>query len=85
MLGSKITNHWSFNIWNVFWLILSPLTLLTVVILTWLNTEEFETNGYVYPKWVTWAGNLLTSTTLWGLLGWSIYAVIDTLWNKRVT
>ncbi len=85
MLGQKVTSHWSFNIWSVFWCFLSPVTLVAVVFFCWRDLKGLELNGYVYPAWSNVVGNLLSVSSLLGVFGWMAYSLVDVFFiNKRV-
>ena len=85
MLGSEITSHWSFNFWYISWCYSSPAILIAIVIFSWVNFKNLESNGYSYPKWSHIVGNIISVSTLSGVIIWAIGAIIDALFiNKRV-
>lgn len=85
MLGTKITNHWSFNIWNVFWFFISPALLILGSALSLINSQETKRDPIQYPYWTLVLGNLISVSTLSGVVVWALYAILDVLFiNKRV-
>ncbi len=86
MIGKRLTNNRSFLIWKAFWLVLSPLTLMGVVIFSWIDMKPLELNGFVFPYWSNVVGNLLSVSTISGTIGWMIFSVINVkLFKKLVT
>lgn len=85
MLGTKITNHWSFNVWNVFWFFISPALLILGSALSLINSQETKRDPIQYPYWTLVLGNLISVSTLSGVVVWALYAILDVLFiNKRV-
>ena len=64
MIGTKWTHHWSFSIWRVLWAFVSPALLIAVVIFSFFDHKGLESNGYVYPFWANFVGNILVRMTL---------------------
>ncbi len=85
MIGSKITSHWTFNFWYISWCYVSPAILIGIVLFSLINFKNLELNGYVYPNWSYRVGNIISLTTLSGVIIWALVALIDALFiNKRV-
>ena len=85
MIGTKITKHWSFNFWYISWCFTSPAILMGTVIFTLINFKQLELNGYAFPNWSLIVGNIISLSTLSGIIIWALFAVIDALFiNKRV-
>ena len=86
MLGNEITDHWTFNYWYISWCFTSPAILIAIVIFSWINFKNLELNGYVYPHWSHSLGNIISFSTLCGVVFWAIGSIIDALFiHKRVT
>lgn len=85
MLGTKVTNHKSFNIWRVCWTVVSPMVLIGIVIFSWIGFKNLETENYVFPYWSNVLGNILSVSSLSGVVLWAIFSVFDAFFiNKRV-
>ncbi len=85
MLGTKITKHWTFNFWYISWCFTSPAILMGIVLFTLFNFKQLNLNGYAYPSWSLTVGNIISLSTLSGIIIWAICAVIDAVFiNKRV-
>lgn len=85
MLGSEVTNHWTFSYFYISWCYSSPAILIAVVVFSWVNFKNLELNGYSYPHWSHVLGNIISISTLSGVIIWSIGTLIDALFiNKRV-
>ena len=56
-----------------------------VVILGLVNLKNLEITDYVFPQWSYILGEFMTVTTLFGILGYLIYSIIDVLFiHKKV-
>ena len=85
MLGKKITGHWSFNIWNLFWFFITPSILILGSVLSLINSQETKRDSHQYPYWTLILGNLISVSTLSGVVLWALYGIVDVLFiNKRV-
>lgn len=85
MIGSKVTDHWSFNVWRITWCYLSPIVLVLVAGFRIYESSQSSSNTRSLPLWSNLIGNIITVSTIFGVIIWAIYALVDAMFiNKRV-
>lgn len=86
MIGEKITNSKIFYVWNICWFFVSPALLLVIVVLVFKDLKQIKLNNYLFPYWTHVLGQLITASTLSGVIFWALYLFIDAAFiNKRVS
>jgi SNF family Na+-dependent transporter len=87
MIGEDITNHVLFNLWRICWTVISPAIVLLLIASYYVNskTGDLKSDQYIYPYWTKIFGNILTASTLSGVVIWAICLIIDSLFiHKQV-
>jgi hypothetical protein len=84
MIGNSCHNPVCYWYWNICWLVISPLLLIILVVVSWVQYKPLQTDEYVFPAWSNAIGWLMTVSILLGMFGWAFYMLIDALFiNKR--
>ena len=83
--NSKIVTLKKPSIWNICWFFVSPALLMVIVVLAFKDLKQIKLNNYLFPYWTHVLGQLITASTLSGVVFWAIYLLIDAAFiNKRV-
>jgi hypothetical protein len=82
MLGDKYTG-WSFYIWYIMWLVVTPIILITITVITFTQVQRQQVGDYVFPEWTLVLGQMMTASLLLGIVGWPVYAYVDARWFKE--
>jgi len=69
--------------WWILWGFITPVTCLTITIITLANIKMLTFDDYEFPKWSLVLGILLTSSSIVGFFGWMLYEIFDTLFVKK--
>ena len=48
-----------------------------------MNIKQLESSDYKYPYWTLVVGNLISASTLFGIIGWPIYMIIVEVFIKK--
>ncbi|CAF0729098.1 unnamed protein product [Brachionus calyciflorus] len=83
MLGTKITDSIFFNIFRILWCFLTPVIVLFLMVVSILNYKVIESNGNKFPYWTFIVGNLITFSSLIGVVFWPIYLIITRVYIKK--
>lgn len=57
-----------------------------MTVLVWMDlsfTQGLNSSGYAFPFWTAILGNLISFSTIMGILLWAIYFMIDVLLIKK--
>lgn len=85
MIGEKYTNNMIFYVWNILWFAVSPGLLIVMVVLLFKDLKVIKLDDYTFPYWTHVLGQLITASTLSGIVVWAGWLVIDALFfHKRV-
>ncbi|CAF0892953.1 unnamed protein product [Brachionus calyciflorus] len=68
---------------KICWMFLTPILLLGLTIFAWVDSGPIESSEYTFPNWTNIFGHFLSASSLTGIIGWMIYAYINTRYFTR--
>lgn len=83
MLGCQLTRSKYFLFWKIMWTYVSPFALFLVCVFSWINFKNLKQNDYIFPQWSNVFGNLLSFSTLSGVIFWSIFSFIKIVFIQK--
>lgn len=72
-----------FVLFKICWIAVTPLLLVGLTIFAWIDSAPIESGDYTFPYWSHIFGSFLSSSSLLGIIGWMIYAFINTRYFKK--
>jgi hypothetical protein len=66
-------------------IILLSFSIKALFIFSWIDVKPLKLGDYEFPTWTLIFGNIITFTTLLGILGWVFYELYLVFQKKKVT
>lgn len=66
-------------------IILFSSSIKALFIFSWIDVKPLKLGDYEFPTWTLIFGNIITFTTLLGILGWVAYELYLVFQKKKVT
>ncbi len=78
MCQTKLIKQWNTIcfVWlKICWTIITPAILIALSIFSWVQTSRITIGDYVFPYWTEVVGNIISASSLLGVVGWIFYEI----------